>query len=78
MNDVDVRLKRCFAVAFPSVPPDAIPRAEQASVEGWDSVAAITLVALIEEEFAITVDLDQLPELTSFAAIRRYLDQTAA
>jgi acyl carrier protein len=73
MNDVDARLRRCFAIAFPDLNPAAVDAATQTNVPGWDSVAAITLIALIEEDFATTVDLEMLPELTSFAAIREYL-----
>ncbi|HUA83692.1 MAG TPA: acyl carrier protein [Bryobacteraceae bacterium] len=75
MNDLDTRLRRCFSTAFPNLSPEAIPSAEQTEVEGWDSVAAITLIALIEEEFAAPIDLEALPELTSYRAIREYLER---
>jgi acyl carrier protein len=52
---------------------EKIPMADQGSVESWDSVAAITLVSVIEDEFQVTLDLELLPELTSFAAILAYL-----
>jgi acyl carrier protein len=43
------------------------------SVAGWDSVAAITLVNLIEEEFGITMDFDKLADLDSFDKILEYI-----
>ena len=38
-----------------------------------DSVAAITLVNVIEEEFSTQIDFDRLPELDTFSKILEYL-----
>jgi acyl carrier protein len=76
-NDIDSRLRRCFMIAFPGLSPTAIATAAQTNVKEWDSVAAITLVALIEEEFATSIDLELLPELISYATIRDYLGRTS-
>jgi acyl carrier protein len=43
------------------------------TVSTWDSVAAITLVNLIEDEFGFQMDLDLLPELDSFDRILAYI-----
>ena len=37
------------------------------------SLAAVTLVAVIQEEFGLQIDLADLPALTSFAAVRNYV-----
>jgi acyl carrier protein len=42
-------------------------------MEQWDSVAAITLVNVIEEEFSTQIDYDHLPDLDSFAKVLAYL-----
>lgn len=75
MNELSMtaRLVSCFEVVFPNLPAEAIPAARQDSIEAWDSVAAITLISVIEDEFQVTVDLEKLPELTSFAAFLAYL-----
>jgi acyl carrier protein len=72
------RLVSCFQIVFPQMPAAAIPAAEQDSIESWDSVAGITLISVIEDEFQVTLDLDRLPELTSFAAILADLRQLRA
>ena len=41
----------------------------------WDSLAAITLVAVIQEEFSVEIDVSVLYELDSFAAFQTYLRQ---
>ncbi|MBV8809818.1 MAG: acyl carrier protein [Acidobacteriaceae bacterium] len=72
MPDPNERLVRCFASVFPTLPPDGIPLASVDSVE-WDSLASVTLVAVLEQEFAIQIDIADLPELSSFASVRKYL-----
>jgi acyl carrier protein len=73
MDNVEQRLENVFATVFPDLPPDRIRSASQDSVTTWDSVAAITLINLIEEEFGIEMDFDQVADLTSFDAILEYL-----
>jgi acyl carrier protein len=73
MDNVEQRLRNVFATVFPDLPANRINSASQDSVETWDSVAAITLMNLIEEEFAIEMDFDQVADLTSFESILAYV-----
>jgi acyl carrier protein len=74
MSDLQRRLVKVFETVFPRMPKTAIPAASQASVESWDSVAAITLINVIEEEFHIQMDFEDAAELTSFPKILDYLE----
>jgi acyl carrier protein len=68
------RLAQCFRVVFPNLKDDAeIFTATQATVPEWDSVAAIMLVNVLEEEFQIEMDFEILGDLTSFDLILDYL-----
>ena len=73
MPDVDDRLTRCFASVFPGLSPEEIRAASIESVPTWDSLAAVTLVAVLEQEFDTQIDIMELPELTSYDAVRDYL-----
>lgn len=73
MPELDDRLTRCFASVFPALPPDQIQAASVESVPAWDSLAAVTLIAVLEEEFNTPIDLMEMPELTSYRAVRDYL-----
>jgi acyl carrier protein len=73
MDNLEQRLENVFAIVFPDLPPGQITTASQDSVEAWDSVAAITFVNLIEEEFGIEMDFEDVADLTSFAKILEYL-----
>jgi acyl carrier protein len=58
---------------FPALPEAGIPNASTDTVPAWDSLAAITLVQVLQEEFQVEIDLDKLGELVSFQAIAEYL-----
>jgi acyl carrier protein len=78
MSDSSARLIQCFATVFPHIDVQYLPEASTASIAEWDSVAAITLAALIEEEFGIRIGADDMAELVSFAVIADYLGRTVA
>ena len=73
MNDLATRLNRCFAAVFPNLPQSQIVSASLDTVEGWDSVAAATLITTIEEEFNVEFDADTVGDLTSYSAIEKAL-----
>jgi acyl carrier protein len=73
MDDTQKRLIKCFSVVFPGLQEKAIMHADTSNTEGWDSVASVTLFALIEEEFGIELDVQALGQLTSFEQIREHL-----
>jgi len=73
MDEVQSRLAKCFERVFPDMPGNLIVECSQATVATWDSIAAITLVNVIEDEFGFQMDFDLLPELDSFQSILEYL-----
>jgi acyl carrier protein len=68
-------LVRCFQIVFPDLPQDGVAGASTATVAAWDSVAAITLMNVVEDEFGIEMDLDDLANLDSFAKLYSYLQK---
>jgi serine O-acetyltransferase len=76
--ELESRLVHCFAAAFGNLSPEEIPRAAVSSLAEWDSLASMTLVALIEEEFRLRIDVSDIARLTSFLNIVDYLLSNAA
>jgi len=72
-DDLDARLIRCFTVIFPELDAKEALRATMESTSGWDSVATVTLVNVVEEEFGIQIDLDDIEHMVSFEQFRDYL-----
>ena len=75
MSEHESQLIRCFSSVFPDLPRERIRDASAESIEAWDSLASLTLVALVQQVFGVQIDLLDLPELDSFNAFRTYLDQ---
>lgn len=73
MDEVQNRLTKCFQIVFPDLPASEVPKARQESVPAWDSVAGITLLNVIEEEFEIEIDLELAAELDSYERVREYV-----
>jgi acyl carrier protein len=73
MDNTITRLIACFRTVFPDVLESEIVSASQSGMAGWDSVATITLMNVVEEEFGVMFDLDRMEEFESFDGIERYL-----
>jgi acyl carrier protein len=68
------RLQKCFAAVFPNLSDDEILRASSASVATWDSLATVTLVSVIEEEFGITIAPEEYEYMISFDLVSQCLE----
>jgi len=75
MDETRARLTKCFEVVFPDLPQDAIAGASTATVATWDSIAAITLMNVVQDEFGLEIDLDDLADLDSFENLHSYLQK---
>lgn len=72
-SSIGERLQGCFRTVFPALGPDEIRRASTESVGSWDSLATVTLVALIEEEFGVTISPRDYEDMVSFDLVARFL-----
>jgi acyl carrier protein len=73
MDKSRARLTQCFALVFPDLTDEQIWKASQATVAEWDSVAAITMMNVIEDEFGIAMELDEVAEFDSFERVLEYV-----
>lgn len=69
MSDVTRRLLDCFEIVFPDSDVPITTEIRRDSMERWDSMATVTLVGVIEEEFDITFEAEELEAFTSFQAV---------
>lgn len=44
-------------------------------MQGWDSLRGVTLLAVLDEEFGLQLDLEELLALGTYGGIREYLEQ---
>lgn len=67
------RLVSCFERVFPNLDRSAIPTATPGSVAEWDSIAQVTLMSLVGEEFGIEIDFEEFEDARSFGAVLELL-----
>ena len=77
MNDIPRRLIACFTTVFPGLSEAAAPSAEMTSVEGWDSLATMKLIPVVEEEFGASVGPSDVEHFGSFRQLLPYLQGRA-
>ena len=75
MRDTRERLASCFWAVFPDLIGHEISTATSTTIQGWDSVGGVTLLAVVEEEFGISihVEVNDLTRLSSFNGLLEYL-----
>jgi len=69
IDNTRTRLERCFALTFPRLDPSQYATASAESMADWDSVAQVTLLTVIGEEFGIEIDFEEFEGATSFEEI---------
>jgi acyl carrier protein len=73
MSENERRLIRCFGSVFPGLTYEDFLVNSAESNGNWDSLSAVTLAAVIQEEFRIEIGPQDLPGLDSFEACRSYI-----
>ena len=69
MKNIQERVARCFSNVFPGIPAGELARASTSSLATWDSVAQVTLLSSIAEEFGLEFEVEDFEELTSYRQI---------
>lgn len=75
MNETEVKLAHCFSLAFPKMEASRYSSANVENTAEWDSVAQVTLLTVIGEEFGIDIDFEEFEGATSFDALAKRIAQ---
>jgi acyl carrier protein len=75
MHDLENWLVNCFCAVFPNRSRNEILSADRNSMEEWDSLAGVTLLALLQEKFGGDIDFGDLEQLGSFSATLKYVKE---
>ena len=73
MADTRSRLIRCFSAVFADLNEQEIPQVTKQNFAKWDSLANFSLIVVIEEEFGIQVEANDVDGFVSFVSILNYL-----
>ena len=75
MHDIQQRLIKCFAAVFPELSTEEIVKANSDGTNNWDSLSQVTLLAVVQEEFGIDFDVDNMEGRMSFEGILERLEE---
>jgi phosphopantetheine binding protein len=78
LNEIEVKLDHCFSLAFPRMDPGRRAYASVENTSEWDSLAQVTLLTLVGEEFGIEIDFEEFDGATSFAALASRIGKLSA
>lgn len=78
MTTTASRVAQCFLNVFPDLAAADLQRASQASLPQWDSVAHVTLLSALAEEFQIELTDDSFESLTSYLLILDFMETQLA
>ncbi len=80
MSDASVRqrLLECFRAVFPNASDEELAASSAGTNSSWDSVTQVTLISIVEEDFGIRLPEEQYGELTSFASLLAFLENSPA
>ena len=69
MHDLKQRLARCFSTVFPELSPEEIGKTSACCIVSLDSLSAVTLLAVVQEEFGIDLKVEDMESLESFEGV---------
>jgi acyl carrier protein len=70
---MEQKLKQIMANIFETEEDEITDESSMDSIEKWDSLKHINLIIAIEEQFGISIDEEEMIEMTCFAKIKHIL-----
>ena len=58
----EARLIRCFLAVFPGLAREQVLSAHRENIPAWDSLAGVTLLTVVQEEFGLELDPERLDD----------------
>ncbi|GAA2634223.1 acyl carrier protein [Actinomadura fulvescens] len=71
----DERLRRVFRSALDLGEDVVVDVLEYRGIDKWDSLAHMSLVAALEDEFDIMIDIDDVIDMSSFSKARELVEK---
>ncbi|HEY4136571.1 MAG TPA: acyl carrier protein [Alphaproteobacteria bacterium] len=69
------RLEEIFRIIFDVEAARDVASVDKKTEPRWDSLAHTSLVAAVEGEFGLTLDIADMEAMTSYAAVRKFLEE---
>lgn len=73
--NTEEKLQEIFRAIFGHPEGQDLSGLQQTSESKWDSLAHVSLIVAIESEFGLTIEVGDQLALTSYEAVRSFLDE---
>jgi len=70
------KIRNTIATVFGIDPAGITPQTNQSDIAEWDSVGHLNLMLSLEETFHVKLEVEDMIELTSVAAIDKFLENS--
>lgn len=77
MERIDERIKEVMSNVFDVDVTTLNENSSQDSVEGWDSVKHLDFIVSLEEEFDITIPIEEVGNMTNFKYVKLMIEELA-
>lgn len=78
MENIDERIKDVMSAVF-EIDADSInEESSQDNIENWESIKTLDLIVALEEEFGVTIPLEEVGNMTNFKYIKLMIEELAA
>ena len=77
MDSIDERIKYVMSCVFGVDVDTLTEESSQDNVEGWDSIKHLDLIVSLEEEFGVSIPIEEVGNLTNFKYIKLTLEELA-
>ena len=78
MENIEERIIDVMSAVF-DVDTDAInEESSQDSIENWESIKTLDLIVALEEEFGVTIPLEEVGNMTNFKYIKLVIEELSA
>ena len=77
MENLVERIKNVMAGVFGIDAASINEDSTQSNIEAWDSIKTLDLIVSLEEEFEVSIPLEEVGNMTSFKFIKKMLEDLA-
>ena len=77
MENIDERIKDVMSGVFGVDADTLTEESSQDNVDGWDSIKHLDLIVSLEEEFGVSIPIEEVGNLTNFKYIKLTLEELA-
>lgn len=78
MENIEARIKDVMSVVFEIDSESINEDSSQDNIVGWESIKTLDLIVALEEEFGVTIPLEEVGNMTNFKYIKLMIEELTA